>query len=229
MSKANRENVGSGVVKILFKHNCIEIYFVFCVKIDYFIMINDQELFLRIRQGDKKSFEVLFKTYYASLCHFSRSFIKDQDDCEEVVQDFFLKLWEKREELDINTSVKSYLFSAIRNRCLNYIKHSKIKLEYQLEVLKNPESDIDTSNYFMEIDLVEKIDKSIAALPDRRREIFILSREQGLKYREIADQLGISIKTVETQMGQALKDLREKLKEYQNLLVSFLLIGKRLQ
>jgi len=192
-------------------------------------MINDQELFLRIRQGDKKSFEVLFKTYYASLCHFSRSFIKDQDDCEEVVQDFFLKLWEKREELDINTSVKSYLFSAIRNRCLNYIKHSKIKLEYQLEVLKNPESDIDTSNYFMEIDLVEKIDKSIAALPDRRREIFILSREQGLKYREIADQLGISIKTVETQMGQALKDLREKLKEYKNLLVSFLLIGKRPQ
>jgi RNA polymerase sigma-70 factor (ECF subfamily) len=73
----------------------------------------------------------------------------------------------------------------------------------------------------MEVDLVEKIERSIAALPDRRREIFTLSREQGLKYREIAEKLGISIKTVETQMGQALKDLRENLKEYQQLLVSF--------
>lgn len=190
-------------------------------------MSNDRDLFQKIQQGDKKSFEILFKTYYASLCHFSRSYIKDQDDCEEVVQGFFLKIWEKREELDINSSVKNYLFSSIRNRCLNHIKHLKIKQEYQSEVLTNPENAIDTSNFFMEIDLIDKIDKCIAALPDRRREIFVLSREQGLKYREIADQLGISIKTVETQMGQALKDLREKLKEYQNLLVSFLLFGKR--
>jgi RNA polymerase sigma-70 factor, ECF subfamily len=185
-------------------------------------MTNDRDLFLKIQQGDKNSFEILFKTYYASLCHFSRNYIKDQDDCEEVVQGFFLKIWEKRAELDINTSVKNYLFSSIRNRCLNHIKHQKIKLNYQSEILSNPENTIDTSCFFLEIDLIEKIDKSIATLPNRRREIFLLSREQGLKYREIADQLGISIKTVETQMGQALKDLREKLKEYQNLLITFL-------
>ena len=184
-------------------------------------MTNEQEMFLKIKQGDKKSFEILFKTYYSPLCCFSRKYIRDSDDCEEIVQGFFMKLWDKRNDLDINTSVKNYLFSSVRNRCLNYIKHEKIKTEYQTDVLKNPEIQIDSSSFIMEVDLVEKIDQSIAALPARRREIFILSREHGLKYREIAEKLGISIKTVETQMGQALKDLRESLKEYKRLLVSF--------
>jgi len=185
-------------------------------------MLNEQELFLQIRQGDKKGFEMLFRAYYAPLCAFSRKYIKDADDCEEIVQGFFLKLWDKRNTLEINTSVKNYLFSSIRNRCLNHIKHEKIKQEYQSEILRTPETRIDSTNFIMEVDLVDKIDRSIAALPTRRREIFILSREHGLKYREIAEKLGISIKTVETQMGQALKELRENLKEYQQLLVSFL-------
>jgi len=189
-------------------------------------MTDDRNLFLQIKQSDKKSFETLFRAYYAPLCQFSRKYVYDKDDCEEIVQGFFLKLWDKREELDINLSVKNYLFSSIRNRCLNHIKHEKIKLEYQSEILKNPNGQIDTTNFIMEVDLIDRIDQSIAALPARRREIFVLSREHGLKYREIADQLGISIKTVETQMGQALKELRENLKEYQRLLISFLWIQK---
>jgi RNA polymerase sigma-70 factor, ECF subfamily len=187
-------------------------------------MTDDRNLFLQIKQSDKKSFEILFRTYYAPLCQFSRKYVKDKDDCEEIVQGFFMKLWDKRVELDINASVKNYLFSSIRNRCLNYIKHEKIKMEYQSDMMKNPDGQIDTTNFIMEVDLIDRIDQSIAALPARRREIFVLSREHGLKYREIADQLGISIKTVETQMGQALKELREKLKDYQRLLISFLLI-----
>jgi len=185
-------------------------------------MPNDNDLFIAIRQGNKKSFETLFRAYYAPLCAFSRKYVKDPDDCEEIVQGFFLKLWDKREELEITLSVKNYLFSSIRNRCLNHIKHEKIKQEYNAEILSNTENRIESSNFIMEVDLVKKIDQSIAALPDRRREIFILSREQGLKYREIADKLGISIKTVETQMGQALKELRENLKEYRQMILSFL-------
>lgn len=188
-------------------------------------MPNDNELFLEIRQGNKKSFETLFKAYYAPLCAFSRKYVKDPDDCEEIVQGFFLKIWDKREELEINLSVRNYLFSSIRNRCLNHIKHEKIKQEYNAEILSNTDNRIDSANFIMEVDLVKKIDRSIAALPDRRREIFILSREQGLKYREIADQLGISIKTVETQMGQALKELRENLKEYRQMILSFLWVN----
>jgi RNA polymerase sigma-70 factor (ECF subfamily) len=189
-------------------------------------MTDDRNLFILIKQNDQKSFEVLFRTYYAPLCQFSRKYVKDKDDCEEIVQGFFLKIWDKREELEITSSVKNYLFSSIRNRCLNYIKHEKIKIEYQSEIMKNPDMQIDTTNFIMEVDLIDRIDQSIAALPARRREIFLMSREHGLKYREIADQLGISIKTVETQMGQALKELRENLKEYKRLLISFLWIQK---
>jgi RNA polymerase sigma-70 factor, ECF subfamily len=189
-------------------------------------MSNDNELFLQIRQGNKKSFESLFREYYAPLCAFSRKYVKDPDECEEIVQSFFLKLWDKRQELEINISVKNYLFSSVRNRCLNYIKHEKIKQEYTAEILSNTETRNDSTNFLMEVDLVEKIDQSIAALPERRREIFVLSREHGLKYREIAEKMGISIKTVETQMGQALKELRENLKEYQQMILSFLWITK---
>lgn len=190
-------------------------------------MDNDKNLFLEINKGNKQSFELLFKTYYAPLTLFARSFVADPDESEEIVQSFFLKLWENRTKITISTSVKSYLFSSVRNRCLNHIKHQKIKQVYQTEVLNAPAEENQSSNYFMEIDLVEKINKSIDSLPPRRKEIFILSREHGLKYREIANQLGISIKTVETQMGQALKDLREQLKDFKHLLISFQFIFRK--
>lgn len=186
-------------------------------------MENDKELFFRIKQGDKQSFEELFRAYYKPLCLFAHKYVYDEDDCEEIVQTFFLKLWEQRSKISINTSVKSYLFSSIRNRCFNYIKHQKIKQEYQSEVMYAEKSKRNDSYEFTEIDLVEKINKSIQSLPNRRREIFILSREHGLKYKEIAEKMGISIKTVETQMGSALKDLREKLKDYKQLFISFFL------
>jgi RNA polymerase sigma-70 factor, ECF subfamily len=198
-----------------------KINYVTCIGLNLLFMIDDRNLFVLIKQGDKKSFETLFRAYYAPLCQFSHKYLKDPDDCEEVVQGFFLKLWDKKEELDINQSIKNYLFSSVRNRCLNFIKHEKIKQEYQAEIMKKPEGQIDPTNFIMEVNLIERIDQCISDLPERRREIFILSREQGLKYREIADQLGISIKTVETQMGQALKELREKLKDYQQTLITF--------
>jgi RNA polymerase sigma-70 factor, ECF subfamily len=185
-------------------------------------MLSDRELFEQIKKGDKKSFETLFKTFYAPLCLFARNYIHDKDDCEEIVQGFFTKLWDKREHLDINSSVKNYLFSSVRNRCFNFLKHEKIKLEYQTETLYETDHNIDSSNFMMEVDLLEKVGKSIANLPARRREIFVLSREHGLKYREIAEKMGISIKTVETQMGHALKDLRNELKDYRNLFITFL-------
>ena len=184
-------------------------------------MENDKNLFIQINKGNKQSFEQLFKLYYAPLILFAKSYIGDEDECEELVQGFFLKLWEDRRKINITTSVKSYLFSSVRNRCLNLIKHQKIKQAYQQQMMSAPAEENQASNFFLEPDLMEKINQSIDSLPPRRREIFILSREHGLKYREIAEQLNISIKTVETQMGQALKDLREQLKDYKQLLISF--------
>jgi RNA polymerase sigma-70 factor, ECF subfamily len=189
-------------------------------------MKDDQENFLLMREGDKDAFERLFKTYYAPLVLFARTFIADRDESEEMVQGFFMKLWEDREKIDITISVKSYLFRAVRNRCLNQLKHEKIKQEYQSAIQNLPLSEKSLEPFFMEIGLIEKIEKSIALLPPRRKEIFLMSREQGLKYREIAEQLNISVKTVETQMGQALKDLREQLKTYRHLIVSFIITTK---
>ncbi|HPR33491.1 MAG TPA: RNA polymerase sigma-70 factor [Prolixibacteraceae bacterium] len=187
-------------------------------------MNDEKEVFLKIRKGDPQSFEILFRTYYAPLCHFARQYLADRDDCEELVQAFFLKIWEKREELDISTSVRNYLFRAVRNHCLNFIKHQKIVRQHHDEVLKNSEAGWESRDYILEADLEDKIRQGIDSLPQRRKEIFLLSRDEGLKYREIADRLGISIKTVETQMGQALKDLREKLKDYRQLLIGFILL-----
>ncbi len=184
-------------------------------------MDNEKVIFQQIKEGNKQSFEKLFRFYYAPLCHFSRKYITDPDECEEIVQGFFLKIWEKRSALDITVSVKNYLFSSVRNRCLNYIKHQKIRQGYKTEVLSKNDSQLNPDNYLLEVDLQNKIREGIDSLPPRRREIFMLSREEGLKYREIADKLGISIKTVETQMGQAMKDLREKLSTYKSLLITF--------
>lgn len=186
-------------------------------------MGNENNLFIQIKKGDKKSFETLFKTYYAALVHFAKSYLSDQDECEEIVQAFFLKLWEDRKKINITISVKSYLFSSIRNRCLNHLKHEKIKQAYESHAIQTHQNEINVSDHFIEPDLMEKINRFINELPPRRKQIFILSREHGLKYREIADELGISIKTVETQMGHALQELRDKLKDYKHILLSWFL------
>jgi len=122
----------------------------------------------------------------------------------------------------ITSSLQHYLFRSVKNNCINYIEHEKIKTGYQDFVIKNEADRSEYSEFFLEFGLMKKIQTAIAALPEKRQEIFRLAREDGLKYREIADRLQISIKTVETQMTLALKQLRESLKEYKNLVMFFL-------
>jgi RNA polymerase sigma-70 factor, ECF subfamily len=186
-------------------------------------MSEDLNLFIKLKNGDRKAFETLFKTWYAPLCLYAQSIVYDGDEVEEIVQGFFVKLWERKASIDISTSVKNYLFSSIKNHCFNYLKHQKIKVKHHDYTLQHADQPIDASDYCMETELMEKIEASIEALSPRRREIFLLSRNKGLKYREIAEELGISIKTVETQMGQALKELREKLASYRQLFIGLAL------
>ena len=162
-----------------------------------------------------QSFELLFRQYYQMLCGYAFRFVNDADTAEEIVQDLFYKLWEKRTELQINTSVKSYLFSAVHNRCLKFIEHRNVELKYRNYYLKN-ESEIDSepqdaANIH---ELQGIIDKTLESLPERCSRIFRLNRFEGLKYHEIAERLSISIKTVEANMGKALKLLRKNLKNY---------------
>lgn len=174
-------------------------------------------VFRNIKQGKEQAFEQLFKTYYSYLCLFATKIIEDEVAAEEIVQEFFVKFWEKRENIEIESSIKNYLFRSVKNLCLNHIKHNLVRAQYAQHVITEAEKNQYRDNY-IEIDLQERIEKSIDALPEKRREIFRLSREEGLKYREIADKLKISIKTVEAQMGLAIKTLRESLKDYNTFL-----------
>jgi len=160
-------------------------------------------------------FENLFKSHYAELCAFANKYLQDVDAAEETVQAFFVKFWENRETVTINTSQRSYIFTAIKNACLNQIKHIKIREEYKVVNLREKEdSQYAVDAEFEASELDQKIRKSIESLPEGRRRVFVMSRFEGLKYKEIAEKLKISIKTVENQMGSALKYLKSELSDY---------------
>ncbi len=180
----------------------------------------ENKLYQNIQQGDTTAFEKLFKMYYSYLCNFATKIIEDDVAAEEIVQDFFVRFWERRADISIETSFKNYLFRSVKNLCLNHIKHNNIKLQHAQTVIAESEAS-DFNDHFVEVDLAADIAKSIEELPEKRREIFRLSREEGLKYREIAEKLNISIKTVEAQMSLAIKHLRDKLKKYNTFIFYF--------
>lgn len=168
----------------------------------------------RLRNKDKRAFELVFNEYYGILKSYAFRFVDEIEEAEEVVQEVFVKFWEKCQSLAPDSSIKSYLYRSVHNTCLNYIKHQKVKDSYKQYVVNFIEEavegiDTDQPNGGVQ----EKILKAIDNLPPRCSEIFKLSRFEGLKYQEIAEHLGISIKTVEVQMGKALKTLRHELKD----------------
>lgn len=154
------------------------------------------------------------------MCGYAVRYVEDSALAEEVVQDVFLSFWEKRMTLEITGSIEAYLFRAVRNTCLNHIKHAKVKHRFAMAQIPSlSEEEGRVTDKVVELELQEKIDECVDQLPPERKKIFKLSREEGLKYKEIASQLGLSIKTVEAQMGKALKFLRENLMEYLPVLI----------
>ncbi len=175
---------------------------------------------------DKVVFDYLFNYYYSSLCAFSMQFIRDQSAVEDLVQDFFVTLWMEATDLKICSSLRAYLFSGIRNRCLDFKKHQKVTEKYRSYLLFTPEgNDNSTDQYFAESELRLSIEKGLKKLPPRCREIFELSRINGLSNQEISEQLGISKRTVELQISNALKCLRKELVEFLPMWLVFWLIG----
>jgi RNA polymerase sigma-70 factor, ECF subfamily len=172
--------------------------------------------------ADKADFEKLFKLQYSHLCAYANTFLKDQMASEEVVQEVMFKVWVNRESLEIKTSVQSYLFRAVRNGCLNVLKHVDIREEFKAynEAIRNePQRSHEEEVIISELE--QKIRHAIDLLPMERKKVFILSRYEGLSYSEIASELGISVKTVENQVGKALKFLREELADYLPWLILF--------
>lgn len=163
---------------------------------------------------------MVFRDYYKPLVRYGNTFLKDSDETEDIVQQVFVSLWEKRTQLDIHTSIRAVLYKAVQNACLNKIKHLKVRNTYA-EEWKAVTIHEDVSDPVQVNELNERIQQAMENMPEQCGRIFKMSRFEQLRYQEIADQLGLSVKTIENQMGKALKIVREELKDYLPLLILF--------
>jgi RNA polymerase sigma-70 factor (family 1) len=177
-------------------------------------MHSDSDIIRRIRQGDKQEFEKLFRSSYVSLVRYAKTFVKDHDASEEIVQELFFRLWQDRQNLSIESSLNGYLFRSVHNRALHYIEHQKVVSRHAVEMAVKTEMTVEPVTeaiYYRE--LQARVAGVLERLPERCRTIFRMSRFEGLKYNEIADKLEVSLKTVESDMGKALREFRKALSE----------------
>lgn len=173
---------------------------------------------------DKTQFEKLFKLHFQHLCNFADQYVEDIHAAQDICQKVFIQLWEKRGTIDWNKSVKSYLFTSVKNRCLNYIRDNK---RYRSQILDIECADFEFAEedlFFDQESLEEKIEAALVALPEKCRQVFELSRFHDMKYKEISEQLQISQKTVEAHMSKALKTLRHFLQDFITILSVILFI-----
>lgn len=182
--------------------------------------------------GDEETYIFLFREYYVSLCSYSRRYVGRKDIAEEIVSDTFLKIWETRETLQINTSVKSYLFQAVCNNSLNYLrklKKQEILTEYFLETssenigFASTSEDVEEQSLTME-SINEKIEEAVSQLPEQQQKAFRLKRFEGKKTKEVAEIMGLSVKTIEMHLSKATLNLRKNLKDYLPSFLLFLLL-----
>jgi RNA polymerase sigma-70 factor (family 1) len=189
------------------------------------VQIAEQHIAETLLIPSEQAFEQLFRSYYPRLCAFALTLLRDKEEAEEIVQTMFCRLWEQRESIDITISVQAYLFRAVRNASLNQIKKTQIRDAYKVMNLdtinSNPEFQPDR---ITQSELSKRLEKAISGLPEQCRLIFKMSRFEELKYREIAENLGISIKTVENQMGKALKILRGEMSDFITILIAYILM-----
>jgi RNA polymerase sigma-70 factor (ECF subfamily) len=177
--------------------------------------MNDKQTIRKIRLGDIQAFEALFRKYYKVLCRWAYQYMKDEDSAEEMVQDLFYHLWCDRASINIRTSVKSYLYMAISNNCRMLLKKKSRRAAIEKDLARGPRAVPEQPSEVLETsEIREVVNKTLEDLPERPATIFRMSRYEGMKYREIAEKLSISIKTVEANMGKALEMFRKNLQEY---------------
>ncbi len=177
--------------------------------------LNEKYLITGLKTKNKVIFDFIFNFYYSGLCAYARKWIGSAEIAEDLVQDFFVRLWTNSQKLEITSSLKSYLFTSVKNTALNHLKHAKIRELYAIQMMQSASENEGSANWeFTESELTEIIEKGMAKLPPRCREIFILNRFNGKDNREIAEMLGISKRTVELQISNALRILRIELKDY---------------
>lgn len=180
-------------------------------------------------ENDSKNFEIIFKKYYTKLCFYARKFVDNDSVAKDIVQEVFLNLWDKKQLIEIELVMRAYLFRSVYNRCLNHLEHRKMadrhheNINRELKQLEIEYYNASNGNEYSLFELELKIESAIESLPPQCRNVFELSRMKGLKNREIAAKLQISIKVVEKHISRALLLLRENLTEYLPL---FLILAK---
>ena len=195
------------------------------------MVVSELEVVLRLKRGDKVVYEEVFHDNYKNLVLYAKKFVMETEIARDLVQDVFIYLWDKRSHLNINKSLNSYLFRAVHNACINYLKRESNKEEYirQFLIGVNEEKYVtaqhdEAHQLVVHRELSERIELILASLPEQCRNIFRMSRFKGLKNKEIAEVYAISHRTVETQIYRALKVLKKNLQPYMSLTTSLLLI-----
>ena len=173
--------------------------------------INEKKLVYQLKENNVKAFESIFNKYYPLMVSFAHHYIYRTDICEEIVQDIFVKIWENADILNLRPPIKAYLTTMVKNRCIDYIRKSSIRKQYENEKQTSSRGVYNDEDYQV-VEQIEKLRYEINKLPRQRKKIFKMSRYYGMKYSEIADKLNISYKTVENQMGAALKQIRKNVK-----------------
>lgn len=172
---------------------------------------SDRSLLDRLRHGDEAAFDEIFRTWYTALVRASETILRERAIAEEVVQEVMLELWRRRDGLDPSGSAQAYLFQATRNRALNHLRHLQVRRRSAVHLVVDEAREASAPSMVVAGEIAVALRDALDALTPRCRQVFELSRVHGLKYSEIAETLGVSVKAVEAQMGKALRTMRERL------------------
>jgi len=186
------------------------------------ISLVEKVLISKLKTGDTSAFSDIFLAYYKDLVIFATRFTHDLNNAEEIVQDMFSKLWEEHESVKIDISLKSYLLKLVQNKCIDWYRHKMvIRAHNDFVIESSTKFEVDTENYILCSELQEQVDKALDMLPEPVSDAFRMNRYKGLKYHEIADILGVSVRTIEVRIGKALHLLRNCLKDYFIFIICF--------
>lgn len=181
-------------------------------------MLNDVIILRKIKEGDIKTFEHVFRQYYSPLCLYSFSITGRKDISEEIIQELFYVIWKERENIQVLRSIKNYLYGAVRNQSLHYIEHQHVQQRHREKVMneKKSQEEITPQDQLEYTELEDLINNTLNKFPERRMKIFQMHRIEGKKYKEIAEYFCVSVKTIEAEMTKAYQVLRVEIEKYTN-------------
>ncbi|WP_106827852.1 RNA polymerase sigma-70 factor [Parabacteroides pacaensis] len=185
---------------------------------------NNYDVLLLLKAGDEHTFDSVYKYYYKGLCAFASQYVEIPEG-EEIVQEVMMWLWENQKMLVPEMSLKSLLFTMVKNKCINSITHTQIKQQVHKKLYEKFREQFEDPDFYIQGELMQLLDKAIQELPPEYKEAFILNRFENLTYNEIAERSGVSPKTIAYRISQALKILRHELKDYLPFLLWILYDG----